>query len=601
MGGLRRSTCRSPRRWSSSRGSAIAASPRSPASGRRTRSSPRRARHRRLRRSGRRHVAGGVHRLLHDAPDLRLLRQRAVAPDRPSVPRRRRRRPHAAERRRPPTTSPDRRRRRPVRTTSTAAAARVATDHDGAHSLLAGLALDHRLHQHALPDRPRLLATSGSSRRFPASRCTSRRRSSRARALEGRRWSSPSSGSRSATCATGTACPTGERPARPAARAARPGARARATTSTKGSRAWSTGRCAVARFLEPTASSTRGSSTAPSTASAKLVKLAGGLATCRTGSCATTRSASPSAPSRRALYLLVGGAVSRGRPRSCPSIIARRSSARSSHVRAGRRPEIAKAVGYAATMITFGLARLLSALRAQRPVGSSSSRTSRGSRPRRPLPRRGRRHQPVHGRAHRPAVPARAARVGALHRATGSRRTSRGSCSSRGDLGVFLSLDLILFFVFWEIDARPDVLPHPRMGAAADRATQRRSSSCTPMAGSAFLLADDRRSGSCTRPTPAASRSTSGPSPRWTSGTASRRHGRGAAVPRVHGRVRDQGAAVPVPHVAARRAHRGADRGLGGAGRRHPEDGRLRLRALLVRAVPASAASTWRRSSSSWR
>ena len=36
------------------------------------------------------------------------------------------------------------------------------------------------------------------------------------------------------------------------------------------------------------------------------------------------------------------------------------------------------------------------------------------------------------------------------------------------------------------------------------------------------------------------------------------------AVPRL----RDQGADVPVPHVAARRAHRGADRRLGAPGRR---------------------------------
>ena len=44
---------------------------------------------------------------------------------------------------------------------------------------------------------------------------------------------------------------------------------------------------------------------------------------------------------------------------------------------------------------------------------------------------------------------------------------------------------------------------------------------------------------------------------------------------------------VPVPHVAARRAHRGADRRLRGAGGRDPQDGRVRVPALLVRAVPA--------------
>ena len=40
------------------------------------------------------------------------------------------------------------------------------------------------------------------------------------------------------------------------------------------------------------------------------------------------------------------------------------------------------------------------------------------------------------------------------------------------------------------------------------------------------------------------------------------RHGQ-VAVRRVRDRVRGEGAAVPVPHVAARRAHRRADRGLG--------------------------------------
>ena len=109
------------------------------------------------------------------------------------------------------------------------------------------------------------------------------------------------------------------------------------------------------------------------------------------------------------------------------------------------------------------------------------------------------------------------------------------------------------------------------------------SSSCTPRSGSAFLLAstialgfihqaDDRRAHLRL------------PRARGVERTVG--HHRGAAVPRIHGRVRHQGAAVPVPHLAAARAHRSADRGLGGAGRRHPEDGRLRAPAVLVRAVP---------------
>ena len=77
------------------------------------------------------------------------------------------------------------------------------------------------------------------------------------------------------------------------------------------------------------------------------------------------------------------------------------------------------------------------------------------------------------------------------------------------------------------------------------------------------------------------------------SGTTERR-----AVPRLHGRVRDQGAAVPVPHLAAARAHRGADRGLGGAGRRDPEDGRLRLRCGSRSSCSRRPRSTSRRSCS---
>ena len=42
-------------------------------------------------------------------------------------------------------------------------------------------------------------------------------------------------------------------------------------------------------------------------------------------------------------------------------------------------------------------------------------------------------------------------------------------------------------------------------------------------------------------------------------------------------RLRDQGADVPVPHLAARRAHRGTDRRLRAAGRDHAEARHLRL------------------------
>ena len=58
-------------------------------------------------------------------------------------------------------------------------------------------------------------------------------------------------------------------------------------------------------------------------------------------------------------------------------------------------------------------------------------------------------------------------------------------------------------------------------------------------------------------------------------------------LPGVCALVRDQGAAVSVSHVAARRARRGADRRLGAAGRRAAEDGHLRAGPLRVSAVSA--------------
>src|SRR3989441_848516 len=57
-------------------------------------------------------------------------------------------------------------------------------------------------------------------------------------------------------------------------------------------------------------------------------------------------------------------------------------------------------------------------------------------------------------------------------------------------------------------------------------------------------------------------------------------------VPRLRARVRDQGAAVSVPHMAPGRARGGADGGQRDPGGRPPEDGDVRLSALLPAAVP---------------
>ena len=67
-------------------------------------------------------------------------------------------------------------------------------------------------------------------------------------------------------------------------------------------------------------------------------------------------------------------------------------------------------------------------------------------------------------------------------------------------------------------------------------------------------------------------------------------------LPRVRARLCDQGAAVPVPHLAAGRARRGADRRLGHPGRRDAEDGHLRAAALRLSAVPVGGDCTSRRS-----
>ncbi len=72
------------------------------------------------------------------------------------------------------------------------------------------------------------------------------------------------------------------------------------------------------------------------------------------------------------------------------------------------------------------------------------------------------------------------------------------------------------------------------------------------------------------------------------------------AVPRVCARVRDQGPAVSVPHVAARRARRGADRRLRDSGRRAAEDGDVRAAAVCVSAVPGRGRCISRRCSRRW-
>ena len=161
-------------------------------------------------------------------------------------------------------------------------------------------------------------------------------------------------------------------------------------------------------------------------------------------------------------------------------------------------------------------------------------------------------------------------------------------------MGIFLSLDLVAFFVFWEAMLVPMYFLIAGWGSANRRYAAMKFFIYTA-AGSAFLLAallvlaflHQADTGVAHLRLPGARRVG------WPV-----RVDRALAVPRVHGRVRDQGAAGPVPHVAPRRAHRGADRRLGRAGRRDPEDGRLRRPALRRSSSSRARPSTSRRCSS---
>ena len=69
--------------------------------------------------------------------------------------------------------------------------------------------------------------------------------------------------------------------------------------------------------------------------------------------------------------------------------------------------------------------------------------------------------------------------------------------------------------------------------------------------------------------------------------------GADAALLRLPVRLRGEGADVAGAHLAARRAHRGAHRRLGGAGGDPAEARRLRLRALLAADPAGRLAASW--------
>ena len=144
-----------------------------------------------------------------------------------------------------------------------------------------------------------------------------------------------------------------------------------------------------------------------------------------------------------------------------------------------------------------------------------------------------------------------------------------------GMLGAFMSLDFLLFFLFWEVMLVPMYFLIGIWGSA-NRLYSAIKFFLYTLVGSVVMLlgilalyfynhSRHRRVHVRRHAVPQADGAV---------------RPAVVGVPRVLPRLRDQGADVPVPHLAARRAHRRADRRLGDSGGRPPEDGHLRLPAL---------------------
>ena len=161
-------------------------------------------------------------------------------------------------------------------------------------------------------------------------------------------------------------------------------------------------------------------------------------------------------------------------------------------------------------------------------------------------------------------------------------------------LGVFVSIDLFLFYIFWDAVLIPmyfliGIWGYERRIYAAVKFI------LYTMAGSILMLVaiiglelraprrPARRASTCSTSTARRCR-----------GTMEKWFFLAFALA-----FADQGAAVPVPHLAARRARRGADRRLGHPRRRDAEDGHLRAAALRVPALPERGARTSRPTSRS--
>ncbi len=151
-----------------------------------------------------------------------------------------------------------------------------------------------------------------------------------------------------------------------------------------------------------------------------------------------------------------------------------------------------------------------------------------------------------------------------------------------GMLGVFVALDLFLFYVFWEAMLIPMYLIIGIWGGvnrvyAAVKFILYTLGRVAPHAGGhPRPLLPPRRGHRHVHLRPARARPV----------RPARRALPGPPVPGLRPGVRHQGADVPVSHLAPRRPHRGADAGQRHPGRGAAEDGDLRVPALLPAAVP---------------
>ena len=245
-------------------------------------------------------------------------------------------------------------------------------------------------------------------------------------------------------------------------------------------------------------------------------------------------------------------------------------------------------VGYVTSVATFGMALFLLTQFDASPLKAGYQLVERpllDRRARRALDARRRRHQPVHGGAR--------ARCCSRSRSSRRRRSTKPKpfivwmlLLESAMIGVFLALDVARVLHLLRVRARADVLPHRGLGP---RQPALRGDEVLPLHDGRFRVPVRRDRVAVafmhqhsTHVLTFDVRMLTD----WAAANIARRDRQGA-VPRVRGRLRGQGPAVPVPHVAARRAHRRADRGFGRAGRRDAEDRRVRVLALRDPVLPA--------------